>query len=1013
VAETHAIAVTIEEEEESANVLAVTRSKTKEKKVVTDHDPQPIHSANEPSPKNVDKQLVRLDDKKTPAFTYESKAASPDATQRVYRNILDMVVPNLTVADLLAISPELRRETIEHCRTQRIPTPTSVVSASLTNSTPPHIEHATPLRELKVTLNGIHAELGLLDEGSEIVVIREDIWRKTQAPRNEQIRMRMQTANGGAQDMGGCVEMLEIDVEGIKTWAHAYVVPDAPYRLLLGRPWQRLVKLSKEETNDQVLITIRDPLNASNTRTCHTSPRPWPQGSFSATTAVLCTTPTITQTSALSQKLSSALVHQPFRPHLTATSFTEHLLKTCFDYDTTRHVLAYKKVSNKVKPVATTMPSHARIIRRFPEDPLLSLPHVSPTPPEFTPGTRLTQERMTTLGVFSNDFLWPEEQKLVAHVLMNNETALAWDESEKGRFRDDYFPPVIIPTIEHTPWAHRQPPIPPGIKDEVIKLIQSKIASGVYESSNSSYQSRWFCVAKKSGAVRIVHDLQQLNSVTVKDAATMPYVEHFAEQSAGRAVYSMMDLFVGFDHRALAEESRDITTFQTPLGTFRLTVLPQGWTDSPAVFQNDVAFILQKEIEIAPNFQDDVNVLGPRTRYEQSDGTYELSSGNPRIRRFIWEHCLDTNRVLHRLKHAGATVSASKLFICVPEVTVVGQRCTYNGRLPDDSKVSKITHWPPCASKSEVRGFLGTTGTVRNWIKDYAAIAHPLTNLTRNNTPFVWTDAAQHAMDTLKLAVTKSPAIRPIDYHSANPVILSVDSSYIACGYILLQLDDEGRRRPSRFGSITWNERESRYSQAKLELYGLFRALRAAKVWLVGVKHLIVEVDTKYIKGMLNKPDIQPNATMNRWIAGILTFDCTLKHVPGTKHQGPNGLSCRRHAPEDDEEDEEGSEDVEDWIDEILGCGLWVAKDLDRGHLKMMSRATVLFNTETSLTSDLNIPSNDASRARDKELRVLKDYLTTLAFTPDIPTSQCPRILKQAHQFFARGNRLWCKDSAG
>jgi hypothetical protein len=330
----------------------------------------------------------------------------------------------------------------------------------------------------------------------------------------------------------------------------------------------------------------------------------------------------------LSQKLSSALVHQLFRPHLTATSFAEHLLKTCFDYDTTRHVLAYKKVSNKVKPVATTMPSHAHIIHRFPEDPLLSLPHVSPTPPEFTSGTRLTQEHMTTLGVFSNDFLWPEEQKLIAHILMNNETALAWDESEKGRFRDDYFPPVIIPTIEHTPWAHRQPPILPGI---IIKLIQSKIASGVYEASNSSYQSRWFCVTKKSGAVHIVHDLQQLNSVTVKDAATMPYVEHFAEQSARCAVYSMMDLFVGFDHRALAEESRDITTFQTPLGTFRLTVLPQGWTDSPTVFQNDVAFILQNEIEITPNFQDDVNVLGPRTQYEQSDGTYELSSGNPHI----------------------------------------------------------------------------------------------------------------------------------------------------------------------------------------------------------------------------------------------------------------------------------------------------------------------------------------------------------------------------------------------
>jgi hypothetical protein len=151
--------------------------------------------------------------------------------------------------------------------------------------------------------------------------------------------------------------------------------------------------------------------------------------------------------------------------------------------------MAYKRVANKVKPVATTMPAHARIIHRFPKNPLLSLPLLSTHPPEFSPGRRLTQERMNDLGVFKNEFLWPEEQKLAAQVLSNNEYTLAWDESEKGRFRDDYFPPIIIPTIKHIPWTHRQPPIPPGIKNEVIKLIKSKIESGVYEASNSSYQS--------------------------------------------------------------------------------------------------------------------------------------------------------------------------------------------------------------------------------------------------------------------------------------------------------------------------------------------------------------------------------------------------------------------------------------------------------------------------------------------------------------------------------------------
>jgi hypothetical protein len=59
------------------------------------------------------------------------------------------------------------------------------------------------------------------------------------------------------------------------------------------------------------------------------------------------------------------------------------------------------------------------------------------------------------------------------------------------------------------------------------------------------------------------------------------------------------------------------------------------------------------------------------------------------------------------------------------------------------------------------------------------------------------------------------------------------------------------------------NEVESRYSQAKLELYGLFRALRAVRVFIFGVKRLTVEVDAKYIKGMINNPDLQPNATIN------------------------------------------------------------------------------------------------------------------------------------------------------
>jgi hypothetical protein len=81
-----------------------------------------------------------------------------------------------------------------------------------------------------------------------------------------------------------------------------------------------------------------------------------------------------------------------------------------------------------------------------------------------------------------------------------------------------------------------------------------------------------------------------------------------------------------------------------------------------------------------------------------------------------------------------------------------------------------------------------------------------LLHLTHNNISFVWSNKAQAAMDELKHAIISSPAIHPIDYSSGNDVILAVDSSHIACRWILIQLDNEGHCRPAHFGSITWNE---------------------------------------------------------------------------------------------------------------------------------------------------------------------------------------------------------------
>ena len=370
--------------------------------------------------------------------------------------------------------------------------------------------------------------------------------------------------------------------------------------------------------------------------------------------------------------------------------------------------LAYKKVSKKVCPMPTSLPEDFRNICCIPEDPLLTLPPLSTSPPNFVPGQRLTEERLNTLELNKFNFLWPEELKLLQHILILNETGLAWTDDERGRFCDDYFSPVKIPVIEHIPWAHKNIPIPYGILNEVIQIFKDKIAASVYEPSDASYRSPFFCVKKKNGSLRLVHDLQPLNAVTICNSGVPPLTDQIIESMAGRACYTILDLFIGYDHRTLDIASCNLTTVQSPIGAMRLTCLPQGWTNPVAIFHDNIAFVLAPEVpHVACTFVDDTAIKGPATRYKTDDGNYETIPENPSIRKFIWEHLQDVHRVLHHLHSAGATVSAKKIIVACPEIVILRHKCTYNGRVPDDSKITHIRDWPSCKNLSDVQAFLG------------------------------------------------------------------------------------------------------------------------------------------------------------------------------------------------------------------------------------------------------------------------------------------------------------------
>ena len=145
-------------------------------------------------------------------------------------------------------------------------------------------------------------------------------------------------------------------------------------------------------------------------------------------------------------------------------------------------------------------------------------------------------------------FLLPAERELLHHFMSLHQDGFAWNDSERGHFREDFFPPVEIPVIPHTPWVLCNIPIPPGIYKEVCIQLKKKISASIFEPSSSLYRSHWFCMVKKDGKLlRIVQSLKPLNEVTIQQSGVPPFMDLLAESFAGRACGLILNLFVGYD----------------------------------------------------------------------------------------------------------------------------------------------------------------------------------------------------------------------------------------------------------------------------------------------------------------------------------------------------------------------------------------------------------------------------------------------------------------------------------
>ena len=401
---------------------------------------------------------------------------------------------------------------------------------------------------------------------------------------------------------------------------------------------------------------------------------------------------------------------------------------------------------------------------------------------------------------------------------------------------------------------------------ELKKQLEELTKSGFIQPSKSPFGAPILFVKKKDGTMRMCVDYRALNEITVKNKYALPRVDELFDRLQGAKYFSKIDLRSGYHQIRIDPADVPKTAFRTRYGHFEFLVLPFGLTNAPATFMRLMNETFGEQLDdFVIVFLDDILIFS----------------------RTIEEHEQHVRTVLEILRREKLFAKESKCELFKTEVEFLGHIVGRDGIRMMEGKVKAVQDWPTPTKATHVRSFLGTAGYYRRFIKDFSAIAAPLTELTKESVKFDWGHQQEAAFRRLKVAIAEEPILILPD--PSLPFVVHTDASGFAVGAVLQQ--DQGKGlQPVAFLSKKMLDAETRYPVHEQELLAIIHALSTWRHYLHGAKFKVL-TDHKSLQYFKTQPLL--SGRQSRWKDVIANFDFDIEYIEGTTNVVADGLSRR------------------------------------------------------------------------------------------------------------------------
>ena len=422
----------------------------------------------------------------------------------------------------------------------------------------------------------------------------------------------------------------------------------------------------------------------------------------------------------------------------------------------------------------------------------------------------------------------------------------------------------VIDTGDSHP-VHQHPyPSAWKAKEVIQGQVNEMLEAGVIEHSNSPWASPVVLVKKKDGNWRFCVDYRKVNAITKKDVYPLPRVEDALSKLEGSFFFSLMDLQMGYWQIGVRPEDRAKTAFITADGLFQFKVMPFGLVNAPSTFQRMMDVMLAGlKWNACLVYLDDVVVFAPS--FDQ--------------------HLSRLEAVLTCFRKANLRLKLSKCSFLQTTINYLGHVVSQTGISPDPGKISAVKDFPVPTNVKGVQSFVGLCSYYRKFIKGFAEIAKPLTDLTKQRTPFVWSNTQQTSFDLLRRALISPPILAHPDY--TLPFIIHCDACNYGMGAVLLQQID-GVEKVIMYASRLLDSAEINYSASEKECSALNWAVDKFDFYIWGSKVKIV-TDHHALCWLLKKKNLA--GRLARWSLKLQGLDLEIVYRSGRLHLDADGLS--------------------------------------------------------------------------------------------------------------------------